>query len=328
MAPTIYERSEIGLADPRRRPDGSLPFIVPPEDRLGLVGHHNGPKMRLDLQWSRSRLVARELELVRGIQRYHQLTLGWSDTAYSWFLGQSGNIYTARGWMWDQFANGADQVGPDDGPDRSWYTVMCMIGWDPDDGTEEEPSPAMRESFLWLVAEIRARGGGDRVLPHNSFKVKRCPGRSMTELCEFADRNPDLTATAPTQGAEPLSAIPVADWRKLYNDATVDKYNSVVEFVQEWFLAPLGLYTGAIDGLKGNQTNLAWAAWEHRLGNSQVNHLAGSKSWGAMLEALAAGLADNADDLALEAALARIDIARSAIAAAQADLAAAQRELE
>ncbi len=286
MAPKIYSRFEIGLKAPTRSP-----IVIPASGRRGLVGHHNGPDMNLDWQnWSNSRLLDRELALVRGIQRYHMNNLGWSDSAYSWFLGQSGNLYECRGEAWDQFANGTDVVGEDDGTDRVWYTVMCMIGWNDNraNPVDEEPSPAMLESFQWLVGHVRDLGADNRVLPHNDFKVKRCPGVTISQECDRLDRSP-------VTGGGASMASPMDDWRKQWNSADPAVANGVVEMVQRFLktaaVGPDGqlkrYYGFAVDGLKGGISIEALKAWKRdSLGANNPGPNINEGVWAAILTQL------------------------------------------
>ena len=166
-------------------------FESPASQRFGLVVHHNGPPLGLDVGADPGALKAREMSLLRGIQRYHQITKGWSDIAYSFAVGQSGQIYTLRGEVLNQFANGSDQVGADDGTDKYWYTVLALLG-----GTEE-PTEAMKDGIRTLVAHLRGIGAGTRVLPHNAFKLKACPGPQLTvfarELDEWIEETNSVT---------------------------------------------------------------------------------------------------------------------------------------
>lgn len=183
---------------------------VHPRDRKGVVIHHNGPPLGLDAGASYSSLVSAEMSKCRGIQAYHQ-TRGWSDCAYSWMIGQSGNIYEVRGLMLPQFANGSDQVGVDDGPDRVWYSAMWLGG-----GTEV-PTPAAIVAAKSLVHYVRLAGAGNQVLPHNSFKHKSCPGPDFTELCwkwdqkefDLAGEDSDITVLPPF--SPPTQEPPVSD---------------------------------------------------------------------------------------------------------------------
>lgn len=174
----VVPRDEIGLAAPTRKP-----IIVPGSDRYGIVVHWNGPAMRIDPNDPAGRAV--EIRRLQGIQRYHQQTQKWSDVAYSWAVGQAtGNVYELRGDRWDQFANGDDEVGPDDGPDRRWFTVLWL------GGEGEAPSPQALAGVQHAIRLARNAGAGLRVLPHLDLKKKPCPGPELTALCRRFDGRP------------------------------------------------------------------------------------------------------------------------------------------
>lgn len=138
--------------------------------RRGFVIHHNGPPVypdavdhaRCDRFWA-------------AVKRYHTLTKGWPDIAYSFGVCRHGTVYTGRGWYLNQFANGSDVVGVDDGGDREWFTVLAFLG------EGETPTVLCVESVRALIDRGRREGHcGRRVLPHNAFKPKACPGPEFT----------------------------------------------------------------------------------------------------------------------------------------------------
>lgn len=157
--------------------------------KRGFVIHHNGPEAncigqphdRCERFWN-------------AVKSYHMNTRGWSDIAYSFGVCPHGIRFTGRGWYKNQFANGADVVGADDGADSYWYTVIVFIG------TGEAPTDAMVNGVRALIAEGRqADHCDDRVLPHNAFKVKACPGPEFTAFAAAWDNNV-LVAPTPTGG--------------------------------------------------------------------------------------------------------------------------------
>lgn len=166
--------------------------------RYGFVIHHNGPAVGFDADDPHTRCTS----FWNGVRRYHMETKGWSDIAYSFGMCPHGITFTGRGWDRAQFANGADVVGPEDGSDAHWYTVLVFLGWSDVNGkaVDEEPSRAMVEGVKNLIAEGRRSGRcDDRVLPHNAFKIKRCPGATFTALAGAWDRKPLTTPTIPAQ---------------------------------------------------------------------------------------------------------------------------------
>lgn len=162
--------------------------------RYGFTIHHNGPPARC-LDRPHTRCVA----FWNAVEDFHVNMKGWSGIAYSFGMCPHGTRFVGQGWDRAQFANGEDVVGPEDGSDSHWYTVLVFLGWEPDaDGNpvDEEPTPAMVAGVRALIAEGRSSGRcDDRVLPHNAFKFKRCPGAAFTALAAAWDNKPLTTPT-------------------------------------------------------------------------------------------------------------------------------------
>ncbi|NND36542.1 MAG: N-acetylmuramoyl-L-alanine amidase [Gammaproteobacteria bacterium] len=273
----IRARHEWGARAPKR-----APIIIPADRRSGLVVHHNGPYMRLDTSLPHAQQVAAETRKARALQRFHQDSLGWSDGAYSYYLGQSGTLFDCRGLEWDQFANGDDVVGDDDGPDRKWYSVMAMIGWNPKTGDEEQPTDAMLEALVELVAFLRSEGAGDRVLPHNNFKVKRCPGKVLTAAAARLDGTA-IEPGEPMYGIENESAEARSTMRAgLAGSSTSHDIwlagQRALNGLDDRGLIDLPEQL-TVDGIPGPKTGDAWRTFEIAKGYSNVDELPGSKSW-------------------------------------------------
>jgi hypothetical protein len=164
--------------------------------RSGFVIHHNGPPANC-----LGRPHSRCISFWNAVRSYHMDGKGWSDIAYSFGVCPHGTRFTGRGWDRAQFANGSDVVGADDGGDSHWFTVLVFLGWSEVDGqpADEEPTPEMIEGVRNLIAEGRTSKRCDRrVLPHNAFKIKRCPGATFTALAAEWDNAPLVDAPAPT----------------------------------------------------------------------------------------------------------------------------------
>jgi len=156
--------------------------------RYGFVVHHNGPPAQC-IGKPHSRCVS----YWASVRDWHVNHNGWSDIAYSFGVCPHGIRFEGRGWDRPQFANGADVVGSNDGSDSNWYTVLAFLGWSEVNGkpVDEEPTPEMIEGVRAVIEEGRSTGRcDDRVLPHNAFKVKRCPGAAFTALSAAWDRSP------------------------------------------------------------------------------------------------------------------------------------------
>lgn len=163
--------------------------------KRGFVIHWNGPAAKCVGQ-SHDRCERFWL----AVKSYHVNTKGWSDIAYSFGVCPHGVRFTGRGWFKNQFANGRDVVGPNDGADSEWYTVLVFLG------EGEKPTEAMTKGVKALIHEGRtADHCGDRVLPHNAFKVKTCPGPEFTAFAKLWDNQP-LFPAKPAPAPKPAPA--------------------------------------------------------------------------------------------------------------------------
>lgn len=269
MTLEIIPRSEIGLRPPNT--DRRHPFNVPPSDRKGGVLHSNG---RI-VGFSPNATIDQEKRFLRAVQRWHMDNNGWSDIAYSWAVFPSGRIYELRGLSWDQFGNGEDQVGQNDGPDRVWYTIFYVGGDDGDwdNPNRDKPTPAAKASVEALIAMIRDEGAGDRVLPHNEFKRKTCPGKELSAYADELDGQPIGDDMAP----------PMDQWHKVFNDAANGDSDGIITWFQRG-LVKLGHYAGPDTddsqewGVMKGKLRLAWTAYEVSKGYANPNDRPGRVS--------------------------------------------------
>jgi hypothetical protein len=171
VTPAIVPRVGWRAREPRKP---TLPR--PASARRGVVVHFNGPAMTYTTP-------AGAMASVRAVQGWHMDHMGWSDVAYSYLVDQFGYVYEGRG-MLPQFANGADVVGADDGPDTGWFTIMWM------GGVGQHPTAAAVSSITSLVESLRIQGCGTALRPHLDFRVKPCPGPELTAFCRRYDGKP------------------------------------------------------------------------------------------------------------------------------------------
>lgn len=171
--------------------------------RRGFTIHHNGPPARC-LGQPHSRCEA----FWRGVRSFHVNDQGWSDIAYSFGVCPHGERLVGRGWDKNQFANGSDDVGADDGDDSEWYTVLVFVGGDDSTSDNEAPTGQMIAATASLIEEGRRTGRcGDRVTPHNFWKRKPCPGPEFTALAASWDRRPIPLSPVPSPEEEPEMLI-------------------------------------------------------------------------------------------------------------------------
>lgn len=199
--------------------------------KRGFTIHWNGPPAQCVGQPHR-RCVA----FFDAVKRYHGQKFGskWAATSlYSFGICPHGMRFTGCGWNMHQAANGRDQVGADDGRDSEWYTVIVFLG------EGEKPTPEMVEGVRALIDDGRlSRRCGPRVLPHNAFKRKTCPGPEFTELARAWDGAPLYAATPSTEqentdmwGTDIIASYGEAGYTL---DATTDKGRQHWKDVRYW----------------------------------------------------------------------------------------------
>lgn len=159
--------------------------------RRGFVYHHNGPRARcVGADHGRCE------EYWDGVGAYHAQKWGdrWRRSVYSFGVCPHGEVFVGQGWLRRQAANGRDVVGDDDGTDADWYTILFFVGGGAYGGfdtgePEERPTQAMLDTAADLVARGQANGhAGTRVLSHNLFKPKACPGPTLSHVAAELDR--------------------------------------------------------------------------------------------------------------------------------------------
>ena len=119
-------------------------------DIKGLAVHYSAmaaPKNELE-----------EIQQLKNIQKFHQVDRGWNDIAYSFLVGDSGNLYVGRG-----FGNRPASQGTNDG-NKQYYSV-CWLG-----GENDTTSNKALKTIKNLLKEI-----GGQLKPHSEFKATNCP---------------------------------------------------------------------------------------------------------------------------------------------------------
>jgi len=102
-------------------------------------------------------------EAMRRIQRFHQVTNGWNDYAYSVGVWDDGTVYEGRGW-------GA--VGGHTKGYNSTSVAVCYMG----DGRKPVPKVAL-DAILWAASDAD-RHFGRRLArrAHRDVGATACPG--------------------------------------------------------------------------------------------------------------------------------------------------------
>ena len=163
--------------------------------RRGFTIHHNGPPANC-LGQPHSRCVS-FWDAVRAFHTNPEpVGKGWSDIAYSFGVCPHGERLVGRGWDRQQWANGTDMVGADDGDDRDWYSVLVFVGGDTSTNNTEPPTREMVAATAALIEQGRRDGRcGLRVTPHSFWKRKPCPGPEFTVLARTWDNQAVLAPT-------------------------------------------------------------------------------------------------------------------------------------
>jgi len=139
-----------------------------PKSRYSKIGDVKG----LVVHWSaypKALNEAEEINQVKQIQELHQNDRGWNDIAYNFCVGDSGNLYEARGLDNRSAAQGGNTRQEINYNNKHFYAVCWLGGSNPEDQPSKEAVAAVKE--LWKEV------GGD-IRPHSSFKSTNCPGDS------------------------------------------------------------------------------------------------------------------------------------------------------
>ena len=212
----------------------------------GFVIHHNGPPANcIDRPHTRCEVFW------ASVRSYHVNTKGWSDIAYSFGICPHGARFTGRGWDKNQFANGEDVVGVEDGPDRDWYSVLAFVGGGYDSVPEEKVTPSMLLGLSRLIDEGRDTGRcGLAVLPHKDFKPKPCPGPTLTALARAWDDRPFAPPVPPLTTINEETDMRIIDCEGrpalvVFGDRTHKSINKVQRDALRSAGVPAGLVTDA-----------------------------------------------------------------------------------
>lgn len=174
----LVRRSAWGARPPKGRP---IPIAVPVAQ---LVLHHSagpdgGP------------------EVVRGIQKFHQQTRGWSDIAYTWIYSPVHRmLFEGRGHSVSQAAQA--------GHNRNSHSI-CVLG-----NYERTPPPSHVIDDLAELARWHdgAHLGPATYVGHRDLNVTNtaCPGRHLASLLPMI--NQLATGTTPPPAPPPPASMP------------------------------------------------------------------------------------------------------------------------
>lgn len=140
----------------------------PNKKKFSALGEVKG----LVVHWSaypKAFTVQDEMEQVRRIQDLHQNDRGWNDIAYNFCVGDSGNLYEARGNGNRSAAQGGNTRQEINYNNKHYMAVCWLGGSNPDDMPSKEAVLAVKELWKQVGGELR---------PHSSFKSTNCPGNN------------------------------------------------------------------------------------------------------------------------------------------------------
>lgn len=159
----LTTRKEWGARAPRCRTAIALAHV------RGLAVHYSGSAVD---HGSDARAT------MRAHQRFHQVTRGWCDVAYSFEVSMvSGEILEGRGWKLRSAANGTNAG-------NGAYLAVCFQGADKI-GRRDVSTEAV-EAFSRLVREFRyLTGRWPEVVPHSRFVSTSCPGDELRNMIEL-----------------------------------------------------------------------------------------------------------------------------------------------
>lgn len=150
--------------------------------------------------------VEREKQLLRNYEAYHVNQRGWRGVAYGWAIGYSGTVYRCRGWN----TYGAHKGDLDDdniSENKEGIPVLFIMGG------EQEPSPAMLDSFKKLRLYMQADARALPILPvfkHKDVSSTSCPGPNLSALVD--QKFWEEGSKTPVMGPAAVRLSAAVDW--------------------------------------------------------------------------------------------------------------------
>ena len=109
-------------------------------------------------------------EKVAEIRRWHVQQRGWRDIGYHWIIDRDGNVAPGRP---------ENEIGAHvEGHNRGTIGICLLGGYGAkaDDPFEKNFTAAQAATARRLIAEIKGRTAIQKVLGHNDYAAKACPG--------------------------------------------------------------------------------------------------------------------------------------------------------
>ena len=186
----------------------------------GLAGHWNGPPMRL----VNANCSSTCYQAVRNIQRFHQVTRGWLDIAYSFLVCPHGKIFEGRGWGVRTAAQGTTYGN------THYHAVMYLAG----DG--EPLTEAAKRGLRAVYDESRRRYGG-KFRPHSWFNSTICPGSEMRRWIEDGAKvsgsvSPPSPKSPPAVVEPEPEPEPIDPWEELLMALNDKQKQILIDFLE------------------------------------------------------------------------------------------------
>lgn len=182
--PLRIDRDQHQWGSRTRYPDGHLrPFTL---DKLVLHwGGYTDPDGPDNVPTE-----AEEAAILRGWQRYHIDSKGWTDIAYNYAMGNTGLVYRLRGM------NRSGATSGDLEPDgiRENYEALSLV-WI--GGSGHDVSDAAFAAMGRAIRDLIAEHGDLPVTVHSDHKATACPGDEWRAW--VARRGWETESTTPTQ---------------------------------------------------------------------------------------------------------------------------------
>lgn len=240
----LVRRSEWGARAPRSRTSVRPTY--------GSTVHWEGPHMG---PFGHDQCAGK----VRGIQRFHMDTRGWSDIAYSALVCPHGYAFEGR-WVGVRSAANGTTVGND-----TAYTVCYLGGID--DPFTAAAQRALRVTLDWLDAH---GGAGPGRNCHRDWKPTQCPGDAICTWVRNGQPAPGGTVPPPPSPTSFPGTVRQGD-------------RGTAVAVWQGSLRDWRGYTLAVDGVFGPATNHVvrdFQAKEHLA----VDGVAGPATWTALVK--------------------------------------------
>lgn len=231
----IITRAEWGA----RPPNGAGNALGNPK---GVTVHYEGPKMgRRD----HSKCDA----LVRSIQRFHQVTRGWSDVAYNLMVCEHGYVYEGRGAHRGNAANGSTASN------LSRFSVCALVG------KGDTITDNLKHGLCDAIVYLRNEGDAGTIVDcHSDHFSTACPGDELRAWVRAGTPRPGGSApAAPPASALPNLPKPASKPKPKPSSAKAPRF----PLPSGWYFGPKSGPKYSVSGYYGHRSDLK--RWQDRM---------------------------------------------------------------